>query len=112
MSLGAYAVSITIGMALASVVGDYFLKIASEAQAPFRTAWFPIGVAIYAATAFGWVAVMPHLKLAQIGALYCVAIILALCFMGMLFFKEKLNPKEWLGVFFAIVSVLLLRRVA
>ena len=107
-----YAIAITVSLALAGVLGDYFLKIASAKESPILSRHFLGGFLVYAFTAFGWVIVMPHLKLAQIGVYYSLTIVLSLCVMGSLVFGESLRPTEWLGVGLAIVSLLLLHRVA
>lgn len=64
------AVVVTVAFSIVGVVGDYFLKLASAVDPPTRTRWFYIGFAVYASTAFGWVFVMRHLKLATISVLY------------------------------------------
>jgi len=68
------AVLITIAFSVIGVLGDYFLKLASEREQPLRTSWFYLGFALYASTAFGWVFVMKHLKLATISVLYSVSL--------------------------------------
>ena len=110
----AHAVGITILIAVAGVVGDYFLKLASERTgSPFWNSHFIAGLLIYSLTAFGWVVVLPKLKLAYIGVIYSLTIVLCLCFLGLFFFGEKLRPTEWIGVGLAITSLLLLlHRVA
>ena len=72
------AVLVTIAFSVISVLGDYFLKVASAREQPLRTGWFYIGFALYASTAFGWVFVMKHLKLATISVLYSVSLVLLL----------------------------------
>ena len=57
---------------------------------------------------FGWVLVMPHLKLAYIGVIYSLTVVLSLCLVGALFFDEQLKPSEWIGVGLAIASMTLL----
>jgi small multidrug resistance pump len=101
------AVLITIFLALAAVASDAFLKIASESPRPFANWQFLAGFLIYGLTAFGWVLVMPHLKLAYIGVIFCLTMVLGLCVLGM-FFGETLKPREWLGVAMAGISMLLL----
>ena len=62
------AVLVTIAFSVIGVLGDYFLKLASAREQPLRTGWFYLGFALYASTAFGWVFVMRHLKLATISS--------------------------------------------
>ena len=56
------AVVVTIMFSLVGVLGDYFLKLASESENTLKTKWFYVGFVVYASTAFGWVFVMKHLK--------------------------------------------------
>ena len=53
---------------------------------------------------------MRHLKLAAIGAIYSVCMILMLTSMGYLFFNETLNRYEIVGILLAITSIALLSR--
>jgi drug/metabolite transporter (DMT)-like permease len=105
-------VIVTLAFSLIGVVGDYFLKLASEAENSFRSPWFYLGFALYASTAFGWLYVMKHLKLATISVLYSVSMILLLTAVGLVFFKETLNAWEMAGMAMAIGSLILLVRFA
>ncbi len=107
-----YAILVTIVLCVVGVVGDYFLKIASEASNPLATRHFYIGFLVYSSTAFGWVFVMQHLKLAYIGVFYSLSFVLLLALTGWIFFKETLRPMEMVGVGMAICSLLLLSRIA
>jgi drug/metabolite transporter (DMT)-like permease len=106
------AVLVTIAFSVIGVVGDYFLKIASAREQPLRTGWFYFGFALYASTAFGWVFVMKHLKLATISVLYSVALVLLLTAIGVVVFRESLNYFELIGIVLAVVSLVLLMRFA
>lgn len=112
MTPSTFAVLVTVLLALASVVGDYFLKVASQAASPVFNPHFAAGFAVYAATAFGWVYVMPHIKLAHIGVIFSLTVVLSLCLVAVVLFKEELSATEWVGIALAIVSLLLLQRVA
>ena len=72
------AVAVTIGFSILGVVGDYFLKLAADEEYSLRTLPFLVGFVVYASTAFGWVFVMKHLKLATIGVVYSVSMVLLL----------------------------------
>ena len=106
------AVLITIAFSVIGVVGDYFLKLASAREQPLRTRWFYLGFALYASTAFGWVFVMKHLKLATIGVLYSVSMVLLLTGVGVVLFRESLGWQEVVGLVLAIASLILLVRFA
>ena len=94
------------------VLGDYFLKLASTRVEPLRTGWFYLGFALYASTAFGWVFVMRHLKLATISVLYSVSMVLLLTAVGVVVFRESLNHFELAGIVLAVASLILLMRFA
>jgi|SRR3989304_7108568 len=106
------AVLVTMIFSIVGVTGDYFLKLASNFDNSIRSGWFYLGFALYASTAFGWVFVMKHLKLATISVLYSVSIILLLIDIGFVFFMEALNSYEIAGLVLAIASLVLLARFA
>jgi drug/metabolite transporter (DMT)-like permease len=112
METKSLAVVTTIGFSCLGVLGDYFLKLASAEDTPLRSRWFFIGFAVYASTAFGWVFVMQHLKLATIGVVYSVSMILLLTSVGVVFFRESLNYYEIAGIVLAVASLVLLVRFA
>jgi drug/metabolite transporter (DMT)-like permease len=103
---------VTIGFSAVGVLGDYLLKRASGQSDPLRSAWFYAGFAVYASTAFGWVYVMRHLKLATIGVVYSVSMILLLATIGAIAFRESLSAYEIAGVVMAVASLILLMRFA
>jgi len=92
--------------------GDYFLKLASGKQNSLTSIWFVFGFVLYASTAFGWVFAMKHLKLATIGVVYSVSMILLLTAIGVVGFRETLNYFEVAGLVLAVASLVLLMRFA
>jgi small multidrug resistance pump len=106
------AIVVTIAFSVVGVVGDYLLKRASEAVNPMHSRWFYFGFAVYASTAFGWVFVMRHLKLATIGVVYSVSMILLLTTIGIVLFRQPLNRFEIAGLAMAVGSLILLIRFA
>ena len=106
------AVLVTIAFSVIGVLGDYFLKLASAREQTLRSTSFYLGFALYASTAFGWVFVMKHLKLATISVLYSVSLVLLLTAMGVVLFRESLNYLEVIGIVLAVVSLVLLMRFA
>jgi small multidrug resistance pump len=106
------AVIVTVAFSIVGVAGDYLLKRASEQTKPMQSRWFYIGFVVYASTAFGWVFVMRHLKLATIGVVYSVSMILLLTTIGIVFFQEPLNRYEIVGLAMAVASLILLIRFA
>jgi len=112
MGTNTIAVLVTVAFSVVGVLGDYFLKLASAYQQPLRTGWFYLGFALYASTAFGWVFVMKHLKLATISVVYSVSMVLLLTAVGVVFFRESLNYLELAGIVLAVASLVLLMRFA
>jgi drug/metabolite transporter (DMT)-like permease len=112
MQKNTLAVVITIAFSLLGVLGDYFLKLASAHENSLMTIWFYIGFLVYASTAFGWVFVMKHLKLATISVVYSVSMVLLLTAIGVVFFRESLSYYEIAGLVMAIASLMLLVRFA
>jgi small multidrug resistance pump len=106
------AVLLTLAFSVIGVIGDYFLKLASAREQPLRTSWFYLGFVLYASTAFGWVFVMSRLRLATIGVLYSVSLILLLTAVGVVLFRESLNYSEVIGIILAVASLVLLMRFA
>ena len=106
------AVLVTITFSVVGVVGDYFLKLASQEKFTFQSRWFYLGFALYASTAFGWVFVMKHLKLATISVLYSVSMVVLLTAIGVTAFRESLSYYEMAGLAMAIGSLVLLMRFA
>ncbi|WP_428303961.1 hypothetical protein [Lacipirellula sp.] len=106
------AILVTIGFSVVGVIGDYFLKRASLAEHSLRSGWFYVGFIVYASTAFGWVFVMKHLKLATVGVVYSVSMILLLSAIGAIVYRETLNATELAGIALAIGSLVLLMRFA
>lgn len=106
------AVVVTVAFSVVGVVGDYFLKLASGRDQPLRSGWFYLGFALYASTAFGWVFVMRHLKLATISVVYSVSMVLLLTAIGVGLFGESLSYYEVAGIGMAVGSLVLLTRFA
>jgi small multidrug resistance pump len=106
------AVLVVVVLSLLGVIGDYFLKLASGEERFIWNRWFPIGLAIYASTAFGWVYALKHMKLATIGVVYSMCMILLLAALGIAVFKERLTVGEVVGIVMAVGSLILLSRFA
>src|ERR1043165_9861049 len=106
------AVVVTVAFSAVGVLGDYFLKLSSAHDQPLRTRWVYIGFAVYASTAFGWVFVMRHLKLATISGVYSVSMVLLLTAVGVTLFGESLNRYELAVIVLAVASLVLLVRFA
>jgi len=104
------AVLVTIAFSALGVLGDYFLKLASGKEYALKSSEFYIGFVIYGSTAFGWLYVMRHLKLATVGVVYSVSMVLLLTAIGVFRFKEALSGYEIAGIAMAVASLVLLVR--
>src|SRR5689334_16965202 len=104
------AVLVAIGMSCFGISGDYFIKLASNEERPLASYSFWLGALLYASTAFAWVFLMRYLKLATIGVVYSVSMIVLLALMGAIFFEEKLSRTEMVGIVLAVAAILLLSR--
>lgn len=99
-----------IGIAVVTAVGDYFIKMASLQSRAVQNKWFFAGCVMYILSTFGWVYALRHIKLASIGVIYSLSIIVLLAALGVFVFGESLNRREVLGFAFAIVAIVLLGR--
>lgn len=104
------AIMVMIAVAAITVLGDYFLKIASQQSRPVNNKWFFAGLFIYAGCSFGWLYAMRNMKLAMIGVVYSLATVLPLAALDVLVFGETLNRYEVAGIGFAMIAILLLSR--
>lgn len=100
-----------VAIVVATMFGDYLLKLASLKPSAFSSPEFVGGAVIYALSAVGWVYAMRHMSLAAIGVYYSMMMLILLAAMGVIFFGEKLAARELLGLGFACVSILLLSRL-
>jgi len=103
---------VTVGLSLLSVFADFLLKRASASPQPFSRWPFAGAVFIYAASCFGWIYVLRHLKLATIGAIYSVLIVGLLAVVGITVFRESLSYSECVGLAAAVAALILLGRFA
>jgi drug/metabolite transporter (DMT)-like permease len=112
MESKALPVLVVVAFSGIGVLGDYFLKLASEEPDSLRSPWFYVGFVVYASTAFGWVFVMKYLKLSTIGVVYSVSMILLLTAIGVIAFRESLSVYELAGLVMAVTTLVLLTRFA
>ena len=97
-------------LSLVGVVGDALLKYAGQGETYINVRWFVIGFVVYASTAVGWFYTLKHTKLASLGVIYALTTVIALTLIGVFYFKEKLNIWEIVGLFLAIISIVLLKK--
>ncbi|MFN0109271.1 MAG: transporter [Blastocatellia bacterium] len=100
---------VVVGIAFFTTAGDYCLKRASK-QASLANSWMAGGCLIYGATALGWAWTMRYLKLATIGAVYSISMVMMIALLGLFVFRETLNRTEVVGILCALISIVLLAR--
>lgn len=93
---------------LVTLLGDYFLKIASGKPKGIATGWFAAGLVTYALLAIGWYFLMRSNSLATIGVMFSASTILLLTALGYFVFKEQFGLREALGVSLAVLSVVVM----
>jgi drug/metabolite transporter (DMT)-like permease len=99
-----------VGITVIAVVGDYFIKLASMTSRPLQNRWFLAGCIMYVLSTFGWVYALRHIKLASIGVIYSLSIVVLLAALGVFVFGETLNRYEVTGLIFAVIAIILLGR--
>jgi drug/metabolite transporter (DMT)-like permease len=112
MSKVTIAMLLAIFLGLVGVAGDFFIKLATVGPKTPVVKWFIIGMLIWASVAFGWYFVYKQLKLSTSVVFYAVSTILFLTALSVLYFKEKLNIYEAVGILLAIASIILLKKFA
>lgn len=98
----------TLVTVLATIVADYFLKLASASSRPYGNPNFIMGSVLYGITALGWVSLMTTESLAKISVLYSAFTIIALAAVGATLFKESISYTQGVGLLMAVASVVLM----
>lgn len=92
---------------LLTVVGDYFIKLASVG--PGMSSWqFAFGAMCYGSPAIAWYHLMQQHNLATIAVFYSVATLLMVAGLGVVVFKEPFTWREGVGVALALAAVLVM----
>jgi undecaprenyl phosphate-alpha-L-ara4N flippase subunit ArnF len=104
--------SFTFFTALIVIFGDFAIKIAADAGHTVNSKYVLAGVALYAVSALFWFWAMQHVTLAQAGVAYSMITLIALAVIGAVWFKEPLYLREYAGLGCALLSMVLMSRVA
>lgn len=91
-----------------TLIGDYFLKMATRKPEGMASAWFVVGAATYGLLAIGWYFLMKSNSLATIAVMFSASTILLLTALGHFVFKEPFGVREGLGVSLAVLSVVVM----
>lgn len=91
-----------------TIVGDYFIKIASQRENSVKSFELLFGMVFYSLSAIGWMFLMRDHSLSVISVFYSTATILILSGLGYFVFKENFGVREGIGVTLAIMSVVVM----
>ena len=108
----AYGYAFSFLTALIVLFGDYLIKLAADADHPVLSRLVLGGVVLYGASALLWYAAVRHVTLAQAGVAFSMFSLLALCALGVVFFGETIRTREALGIGCAMLSMVLMIRIA
>lgn len=100
------------GLSFLCILADVLLKRAALSPDALANRHFALGTVLYAVSAFGWVYVLRFEKLATIGALYSIILIIGLAAVGVIGFHETLSEAEYVGLACAVAALVLLGRFA
>lgn len=67
---------------------------------------------IYGLTAFGWFVVLKKTELLNAGVIYILFSLIFLAIFSLFYFKERLAPMEAVGLFLALLSIIILYKYA
>lgn len=112
MSHIAFGYIFTFFTALIVIIGDFVLKTAADAGYAITSTHVIAGVAIYGLSAFFWFWAMQHVTLAQAGVAYSMLTLIALAIIGAVWFGETLALREYAGIGCALLSMVLMSRIA
>ncbi len=98
--------------ALIVIFADFAIKIAADAGHPVSSKYVVVGILLYAVSALFWFWAMQHVTLAQAGVAYSMLTLVALAVIGAVWFKEPLYLREYAGLGCALLSMVLMSRVA
>jgi len=107
-----FGYAFTLFTALIVVVGDFAIKTAADAGHAVSSVFVVVGVLLYAISALFWFFAMHHVTLAQAGVAYSMITLIALAMIGALWFDEPLFLREYAGLGCALLSMVLMSRIA
>lgn len=111
MTHAMYGLFFTLLTTTIVLVGDYILKLAADADKPVMSGYVIAGSAIYGVSAVFWFYAMQYMTLSQVGVIFSMLTLLALCTIGVFRFEEQLYLREYLGIGFALTAMVLMVRI-
>ncbi len=98
--------------ALIVIIGDYLIKLAADGGHSVTSVLVLSGCGLYAVSAILWFISLHHITLSQAGVAFSMFSLLALCAIGVTMFDETLQAREFAGIGFALLAMVLMVRVA
>ena len=92
-------------VAIATFVGDFFIKSAAMSQDGLYSPYLALGATTYALTSLGWFYLMKLHSLGMVAVIFTAMTIVVLAVMGHLLFDEEFGRREALGVTFAFLAL-------
>jgi drug/metabolite transporter (DMT)-like permease len=102
------ALLVLVPITVATIAGDYCIKIASGSQSQSSHFMLIAGASLYGASSLGWFVLMHAHSLATIGVLYSATTIIMLAALGHFVFNEPTSTTQLLGLLLAIISVVIM----
>lgn len=100
--------ALILAIIVLTIIGDYWVKVASQRPNGLASLVFVGGASMYALSAAGWLLLMRSHSLAAIGVIYSSVMIVVLAGLGFFVFKEAFGLREGLGVALAVAAVLVI----
>ncbi|MBW4707110.1 hypothetical protein KX928_04850 [Roseobacter sp. YSTF-M11] len=98
--------------AIIVIIGDFAIKWAADSGLPVTSAHVMLGIVLYGFSAILWFYAMQHVTLAQAGVAYSMLTLIALAVLGAVYFGEALMFREYAGITCALLSMILMSRIA
>lgn len=96
---------ILAAITVATIAGDYLIKLASAQDRGLANPLLLAGMIIYGLTGAGWFYLMRAHSLAAIGVIYSAATMLLLAGLGVFAFHEPFGWREALGIGLAVAAM-------
>jgi multidrug transporter EmrE-like cation transporter len=93
-------------LSLLAIIGDMCMK---NAAGKLNTSYTIIGFGIYNLSILGWLYVFNNYDVSKIGIFYSIFTLLILVGIGVLYYKEHLTVREWIGFGLACIAIILLK---
>lgn len=98
--------------ALVVIAADTIIKLAADGGKSLTSGLMLASYVIYAGSAVAWYGAMRNVSLGQGGVAYSMFSLVALCLIGAVAFDEPIRTREIAGIGCALLSIVLMARVA